>query len=155
MANNFLFKKAPKLAAIIDPKLPFIEIAVFLIVITAELSKESNKELSKIFILISISFLSILYYINAFRIDNENMSIYKDFLTRLVGFTNAICVVGLIFLINHYNGGNQMIVIGIITQLAILVFTFGLKYFKKGDALRRVDIVRSIVLILLIGSMYY
>jgi len=155
MANDFLLKKAPKLAAIIDPKLPFIEIAVMLIVILAELTKTSNQELSKIIIPISISFLSVLYYFNSFRIDEGNKNVYRIFLTKLGGFTNTICIVGLIFLINHYKGGNQMIVIGILTQLSILVFTFGLKYFKKGDAMRRVDIIRSMVLILLVGSMYF
>ncbi len=154
MASNFLLKKSPKLAAFIDPKLLFIEIGVLVIIIIAEITKGSNNELSKILILISISFLSILYFFNSYRIDKENQDSYSVFLIKLTGWANTVSLLGILFSINHYDGGGQMIAVGLLTQLLILGSTFVRKYFKKVNSLRKVDIIRSVVLSLLVGAVF-
>jgi hypothetical protein len=155
MASNFLLKKGSKLAAIIDPKLPFIEIGALVILIIAELTKGSNNELSTILILISISFLSVLYFFNSYRIVEENKDSYKIFLVKLTGWANSASLMGILFSINHYVGGRQMLIVGLLTQLLILGFTFGRKYIKKVNSLRKIDIIRSVVLTLLVAAVYF
>lgn len=154
MATNFIEKQAGKLAKIIDPKLPIIEIAMLIIVIVAELSLKSNKEISIITILVALSVLSVLYYINAFRIGKEINNAFEKFYIKLLGFANAVSILGLLFFMNHYAGARIMTKVGMLSLVIGVFLVFGLKYFKKINTVRRVDIIRAVVLLVLIGSFY-
>ena len=155
MATNYIEKQAGKFAKMIDPKLPFIEIACLIIVIAAELTLKSNREISSIVIVIILSVLAILYYFSAFRIGEDIDNVFEKFYIRLLGFANAVSVMGLLFFINHYEGASIMTKVGMLSLIIGVFLVFGVKYFKKIDNVRRVDIVRAVVLLVLVGSMYF
>ncbi len=154
MATNFVEKQAGKFAKIIDPKLPFIEIACLIIVIAAELTLKSNREISSIVIVIALSVLAVLYYFSAFRIGEDIDNAFEKFYIKLLGFANAVSVMGLLFFINHYAGARIMTNVGMLSLAIGIFLVFGLKYFKKINTVRRVDIIRAVVLLVLVGSFY-
>ncbi|RLD56523.1 MAG: hypothetical protein DRJ05_11180 [Bacteroidetes bacterium] len=154
MASNFVEKQAGKFAKIIDPKLPYIEIACLIIAIAAELTLESNPEVSRITILIVLSILSVLYYFNAFRIGEDIDNAFEKFYIKLFGFANAVSVLGILFFINNYAGASIMTNVGMLSLIIAVFLVFGLKYFQKINTVRRVDIIRAVVLLVLIGSFY-
>ena len=155
MATNYIEKQAGKFAKMIDPKLPFIEIACLIIVIAAELTLKSNREISSIVIVIILSVLAILYYFSAFRIGEDIDNVFEKFYIRLLGFANAVSVMGLLFFINHYEGARIMTRVGLSSLLIGIILVLGLKFFKKIDNVRRVDIIRSLILLLFVGSIYF
>lgn len=154
MATNFMEKKAGKFAKIIDPKLPFIEIACLIILVAAEFTLKSNRDIFRITILVALSTLSVLYYFNAFRIEEDKDNIFEKFYIKLFGLANAISVLGILFFMNHYIGARIMTKVGMLSLAIGILLVFGLKYFKKIDKIRRVDIIRAVVLLVLIGSFY-
>lgn len=142
---------AQKLASKIEPFQLKIELVLISIIVIGILSK--NSEIGRLLLIIPFNFLSILYFIMAFRLKGT-----KDktaiFLNQLIQLSFAIGMLGILFTIQYYPGAAIMMRISIIAMFVGLIFSFISKL--KNNELQNfinADIIRIVIFTIVITSL--
>ncbi|MGZ4061251.1 MAG: hypothetical protein ACXVPU_19625, partial [Bacteroidia bacterium] len=96
---------------------------------------------------ISFSTLAIFYFLRAYKVlENENMQ--ERFFNKLLPFGWSINCIGILFLVQGWQGFDPMLVVGSMTQFAVIAFFLFLKN-KKGSEYKIADksiYIRSLII---------
>lgn len=108
--------------------------------------------------LVSVSLLVLahLYYLFAFRQEKSATTISQQMLFRIIGLGQAITIVGLLVLVNHWPGGIAFLIAGALSLGVANVILVLMRNTNKIDKeSTQVDIIRSsVILLAALGANY-
>lgn len=146
---------AVKIANKIKPYQIKIELFLLVIFLIGLSLIKLNYEVSKILITVSLSTFSMVYFITAFRDEIEIKTQFIRFLNKLINWSYSVATVGILFVIQRWPGGLDMLIVGI---FSIVLSTIGLIIMKlkhqKNEKLIEPNFIRSLIIVLFFSWFY-
>jgi hypothetical protein len=146
MKNNELIHK---LAVKLSPYQVRIEIFCLSLVVLGLLLK--SIEIGYIFTIISLSILSMLYFIKAFVTELSENSLLV-FLNKITQLSLSVGAIGILFMIHHYPGFTIMLKASFFSLIASLTIKIIVKFKnREKESILDPDIVRLLIMIVAIA----
>lgn len=129
-------------------KIELISLAILLIGIMLR-DSETGMQL----IIISLSALSLLYFLMAFRIEDLNNR-FLSIINKIIYWAFSIGIIGILFSINHYPNAEQMLRIGLSSIAFGLIGLIILKFRYKSDKKNiDADLIRTFIIALTLAGL--
>ncbi|SDC99016.1 hypothetical protein [Williamwhitmania taraxaci] len=120
-----------KLGNWVAPRLNKLEIILAAAFTIGLLMKVTATPKSSLVILLSLSILPILYFLNAFAVpENKETSSMEVFIGKLIHIAAAIACIGILFTLQNWKGSNISLKLGSITLIISFLATLILKSWK-------------------------
>lgn len=110
-----------------------IEITLTVAVLLAALANYTNMQSGEQLLMITMVVLATFYFLGAY-LPPTGTSVLSVIVTKIAGFSSAVCVVGLLFTFLHLQGALNMLVVGFIAlAIAGLVLLYLWMTSKAND----------------------
>jgi len=152
MINKNQHPQFIKIGNWVSTRLIRLETTFLFIFIIGMLFRVSMIAYSSMLIILSLSLLSMIYYLSGFaESNNGHTSTMDKLINQLPSFGSSIGVIGILFGIQSWPGGNNIIVVGSIVLIIAIILQMSTKKQPKAKFdLRLIWRLISIVLITLI-----
>jgi hypothetical protein len=138
--NENLAKFADKIA----PKITVIEGTLSFIALIGLMLKISGIPQGGILILLSLSAISLVYFLSAYQTHEAETPAMTRFLHKLLFWSASICVIGILFRLQSFAGYNTMLLVGCISLSLGLIFNFFSKVYLDRKILIRTIIILAV-----------
>jgi len=149
MINKNENENLAKLADKIKPKLITIEGILSLTTFIGLALKVSGISQGSILILLSLSAISLVYFLSAYQSHEAETPAMTKFLHKLLFWSASICSIGILFRLRSFAGYNTMLIVGRMSLSLGLIFNF----FSKVELDR--NILIKTIIILAVGISLY
>jgi cytochrome c oxidase subunit IV len=149
MINKNENENLAKLADKIAPKITTIEGTLSFTTFIGLALKISGIPQGAILILLSLSTISLVYFLSAYQSHEAETPAMTRFLHKLLFWSASICVIGILFRLQSFAGYNTMLIVGCMSLSLGLIFNF----FSKVD-LDRKFLIRTIIILAVGLSLY-
>lgn len=153
--NSFIKKYVEKIAARLQPIQIKIEVFILLVLLLGLAFIRNDIEIYSVLINISLSTLSIIYFIMAFLKESEIKNKISLFLNKLINLSFSISMIAILFTIKRYPGAATMLYIGIASMIfgliGILIQRFRSENLEIKD---KQNALRAIIIMLFLAAFY-
>ena len=131
MQSSFQQEQLQKLGNWVASRLNKLEIILAAAFAIGLLMKVTATPKSSLVILLSLSILAMLYFLNAFAMpENKEASSMEVFVGKLIYMAAAIACIGILFTLQNWKGSNIPLKLGSITLIISFLATLILKSWK-------------------------